>query len=115
MYEDTNYEFSERENEVFSSIALVAKMWGGIAVLSGAPLALLGSESITILVCGIGMCLIGISFWRSGSALRSVVDTEGNDVSHALDGLRHLTKAFRIQVACWVGMTALVVWHTLNS
>ena len=106
-----SYEFSESENRTFSGIALAAQSWGLLSVLTGVPLALLGSQSYAVLVCGVGVCFIGIAFWRAGRSLRSVVETEGDDITHAIAGLHQLTRAFRIQVGCSFGMVLVVGWH----
>ena len=56
--------------------------------------------------------IIGLAFIGGGKGLSRVVDTEGDDVTHLMEGLDQLTRAFTIRIALMIivlGLVGLVV------
>lgn len=124
----SQYEFDEVENYTIARAAKFAKVWGIFALIIGALLliaiigALVMSRDIAwemgvdpTMVMGIiaGLSplaivnlIIGGLYIASGSALRAVVDTAGNDVPLMMSGLNRLGNAFRIEAI--VTIVALV-------
>jgi hypothetical protein len=128
------YEFNPTENITIADVARYARLWGIISLVSGALVLLLGigvaamggaiaaatagragasALSSSAAVAAIGIALVptalvsiigGIFYVRSGEALRSVVDTQGNDIALLTEAVRSLTLAFKIEaIAMAVG------------
>jgi len=129
-----NYEFNELENSQLASTARFAKLWGIISLVSGILILLMGigitvmmagvtaaaasSSSSTpgmspAAIGAIGVGLIpsalvsiigGIFYMSSGSSLRAVVDTQGNDIPLLMNAVKALSRAFMIEaIAMAVG------------
>lgn len=98
-----DYEFSQNENELIKKTALWAKVLGGVLIVEGAfKLVDIGENPVGTLI-SIGLAIaIGLAFIRGGSGLSKVVDTEGNDVLHLMEGLTQLTRAFTIRIVLMV-------------
>lgn len=99
-----NYEFNDFENSVIDKTASRAKLWGIISTVIGA-LQLLGSCGMvanasyaTYLPSGIIALVVGITFIGVGNSLKSVVQTQGNDMMHMMQALQKLGSAFMIQI-----------------
>lgn len=131
-----NYEFNEIENRTIASAARWAKLWGVISLVSGILLLILGILMVAVvgammaasaasgssgalkpgMIVAIGAGLIpsslvsiigGIFYLSSGSSLRRVVDTQGNDVQLLMNAMRSLSRAFMIEaIAMMVGFVA---------
>jgi hypothetical protein len=113
------YEFDELENRTIARTAKLAKVWGIFALLIGALLLIAIVVAMAFareiawemnadegLVLGVIASLsplaivnliIGGLYIASGSSLRGVVDTAGNDVTLMMNGLNRLANAFRIE------------------
>lgn len=91
----------------------VAVMGGAIAAATAGRSGSSNALSSSAAVAALGIALVptaivsiigGIFYMRSGAALRSVVDTEGNDINLLTDAVRSLTLAFKIEaIAMAVG------------
>ena len=99
-----NYEFNDFENSVIDKTAGRAKLWGIISTVIGA-LQLLGSCGMvanasyaTYLPSGIIALVVGITFIGVGNSLKSVVQTQGNDMMHMMQAMQKLGSAFMIQI-----------------
>lgn len=113
------YEFSPHENQTISKTGKRSTVWGVIALVSGAlllgglvPLFMMRGELVaqgldanwvTVLVVAIAPLAfvnlaIGGMYIGAGKALAKVVDTQGNDIDHMLQGLGKLGNAFMIEV-----------------
>jgi hypothetical protein len=134
MASGQTYEFNDGENLTISNVARYARLWGIISLLTGILVLVLGvvvamlggaiaaasarSPSASPLassavVAALGVALIptalvsiigGIFYMRSGSALQSVVETQGNDIALLTDAVRSLSLAFKIEaIAMAVG------------
>jgi hypothetical protein len=99
-----NYEFNDFENSIIDKSAGRAKLWGIISTVIGV-LQLLGSCGMvanasyaTYLPSGIIALVVGITFIGVGNSLKSVVQTQGNDMMHMMQALQKLGSAFMIQI-----------------
>ena len=91
----------------------VAMMGGAIAAATAGRSGSSNMLSSSAAVAALGIALVptaivsmvgGIFYMRSGAALRSVVDTEGNDIGLLTEAVRSLTLAFKIEaIAMAVG------------
>jgi hypothetical protein len=122
------YEFSAAENQTIAKTASLAKVWGVFALIIGALLLIatgvglaftvdiawdMGVEEAVVtgviaamLPLAIVNLVIGGLYIASGSSLRKVVDTAGNDVTLMLNGLNRLANAFMIEAI--VSVIALI-------
>jgi hypothetical protein len=79
-----------------------ANPFGNAAAVSAIGIALIPSALVSI----IG----GVFYLRSGSALRSVVDTQGDDIRLLTDAVRSLSTAFKIEaIAMAIGFVVGLV------
>ena len=99
-----NYEFNDFENQIIDKTAGRAKLWGIISTVIGA-LQLVGSCGMvanasyaTYLPSGIIALVVGITFIGVGNSLKSVVQTQGNDMMHMMQAMQKLGSAFMIQI-----------------
>ena len=99
-----NYEFNDFENSIIDKTAGRAKLWGIISTVIGG-LQLVGSCGMvanasyaTYLPSGIIALVVGITFIGVGNSLKSVVQTQGNDMMHMMQALQKLGSAFMIQI-----------------
>jgi hypothetical protein len=109
-----NYEFTESENAVIDKTASRAKTWGIISIVIGALqlFASLGAVVQPTLLGqapgGIVALVVGISFLGAGSSLKSVVQTQGNDIPHMMLALQKIGSAFFVQIiATIIGLVLL--------
>jgi hypothetical protein len=99
-----NYEFTEAENAIIDKTASRAKTWGIISIVIGSLqlLASLGSVFNKSLLGqapgGIVALVVGITFLGAGTSLKSVVQTQGNDIPHMMMALQKLGSAFFVQI-----------------
>lgn len=102
---DLDYEFSERENQTIKK----ASTWAIILAIVILIQAGLGAVQnlIQANICGaiIGFAValvIGIAFYKAGTSLKAVVETEGCDTLHMMEAIDKLGTAFlvRIIVVC---------------
>ena len=110
------YEFTAAQNDIIRSAGSRTKIWGiltlcvGVLMALGGLLAMFSGEAFGVvagLIYGLLALItifIGLNFVRAGNALGEVVTTEGNDISHLMDSLHNLGRAFLIQIV------AAVVW-----
>lgn len=111
------YEFGPGENGVIASTAAKAKIWGivsivmgGLQILYGLYGLLFNGAAIPYAFTGVANLVVGGSFLGAGGALRSVVDTQGNDVAHLMTGLRKMGTSFVVlTVALPLGMVLSVI------
>ena len=101
-----NYEFNDAENQVIDKAAGKAKLWGIISTTIGA-LQVLGScgalaspNLATWLPQGIVAIVVGVTFIGVGNSLKSVVQTQGNDLMHMMQALQKMSTAFTVEIVC---------------
>ena len=115
------YEFNDMENQIIDKTAGRAKLWGWISAVLGACQLLggtcgsLASATMAVYVpYGIVMLIVGITFIGVGNSLRSVVQTQGNDIAHMMQAMQKLGSAFFIQsIACIVMLVLAIIISVL--
>jgi len=120
------YEFNAAENQIIGKTASRAYLWGLIAVAGGllgilvvaglSVWAVIQSKSalpLVAIVVAVPLILINVaigwSYMGAGKSLRSVVETEGNDIQLLMNGLRKITTAFKIESFVVIGAFVLVI------
>ncbi len=107
----SGYEFSAWENATIAKVGSRAKTWGimsilfGILLVTGAGLLFsYGAKEPKLVPIGGAVLAIGIQpvvsgafYFAAGSALASVVTTQGNDIPLMMRALRKLTHAVRVE------------------
>jgi len=101
-----NYEFNDMENAVIDKTASRAKLWGIISITIGALECMASCGAVaspglaTNLPTGIVAIVVGVSFLGVGNSLKSVVQTQGNDMMHMMQALQKMGGAFMVQIVC---------------
>lgn len=101
-----SYEFNETENSIIDKTAARAKLWGTISTVIGAlqVLSSCGAAAsptfIANLPTGIVAIVVGVAFMGVGNSLKSVVNTQGNDLVHMMQALEKMSGAFMVQIIC---------------
>jgi hypothetical protein len=99
-----NYEFNDLENGIIGKAAGRARTWGIISIVIGALYTLSGiffflAPTLLInLATGIVGIIVGVTFLGAGNSLRTVVDTQGNDMQHMMQAMEKLASAFMVQI-----------------
>lgn len=97
-----DYEFSPSDESVIGGTARWVGIWAWFAMVGGAITAagslLTLPDGVEGLAFGTVYLIIGIYFRGAGRSLKSVVETEGNDVHHLLSALGSLQSAFKVMV-----------------
>jgi len=95
------YEFDDLEEQAFSKcalwltvVSLAMFVWSGLNVWAGISEMNVGS----FVQAGVGI-LLAVLLWQARSSFTAVVDTQGNDISHALAAMSSLKIYFWIQAA----------------
>ncbi len=135
-----NYEFNAAENQVIGTAGSRASLWG-IVSLVGGGLMIVGGLIATIFgivtiasarysstrmagaaTMGAGFVLLmmalqplisGKLYLDAGKALKTVVDTQGNDITHVLEGLAKLRNAIRLEAIVAIVAVVLGLMFTL--
>jgi hypothetical protein len=117
--QQAQYEFGPAENIVIGDCGGRARVWGVLCILAGAVQlvasllniigVLPGNGAIFSLPAGVFNILLGVYFTRAGGAMKSVVDTQGNDISLMMDSLRSLSRAFFVQIIATAVFILLVL------
>ncbi len=112
------YEFNAAENAVIDKCANRAKLWGTISTVIGALQVLVSCGAVASpnllgqLPSGIVAIVMGIVFMGVGNSLKSVVNSQGNDLTHMMQALEKLGGAFMVQIVCaiiYVVLAAIVI------
>lgn len=109
VVQGNHYEFTSEQNAFL--MKLVSKMrWFGIAVI------ILGAFQVVIhvffkvnflnVMYGLFILLVGTLTVEVSHYFRKIVKTEGSDLDHLMNALRHLYKVYNIQY--WIALTGLV-------
>jgi hypothetical protein len=121
------YEFGPFENDTIESVAKFARWWGILSLVGGALLVLfaigmagvgamhavlpessaaqagsLGAISAVVGMQALVFLSVGVFYLKSGGALRSVVDTQGNDIELLMNAMRTMKRAFQIEAIATV-------------
>jgi hypothetical protein len=114
-----NYEFNEYENSIIDKCAARAKLWGIISTTIGAlqvmgSCGMIASPSLaTYLPSGIVAIVVGVTFIGAGNSLKSVVQTQGNDMMHMMQAFQKMSTAFIIEIICAIVGFVLAVLGVL--
>jgi hypothetical protein len=113
------YEFGPAENIVISDCAGRAKVWGVLCLLAGAIQIIAsglniagmlpGNGAIFSLPAGVFNLVLGAYFVRAGGSMKTVVDTQGHDITHLMEALRNLSRAFFVQIIATAVFILLVL------
>lgn len=113
------YEFGPAENIVIGDCGGRARIWGILCILAGAVQlvasvlnivgVLPGNGAIFSLPTGLFNILLGVYFTRAGGGMKSVVDTQGNDITLMMESLRSLSRAFFVQIIATAVFILLVL------
>ncbi len=109
------YEFNETENAVIDKTAGRAKLWGIISTVVGVLQicfscgAVSRPDMATYLPTGIIAIVVGLTFLGVGNSLKSVVQTQGNDMAHMMQAMDKISTAFLIQIICTIIGAVLAV------
>jgi hypothetical protein len=90
------YEFTTKENLTLSQAAHWARVLGAINVLTGITQLSNGFAGLVNMAIYL---VIGMALWNGGGALKRVVDTQGDDISHMMDAMTNLARVFTIRLA----------------
>lgn len=88
------YEFNEMENRTIAKVGLWAMVLG-VVYFADAALSLV--PDFNVIGAGISVT-IGIFYLLGGRAFRTVVNTEGSDVTHMLSALSKVGIAFLVRI-----------------
>lgn len=131
------YEFTPDENARIAKLAWRVRVWGILALVSGI-VGVLAFAAIWLVVAGRGWsqagfllgsgivmapvmvvnAIIAVLYLSAGKSLRSVVDTQHDDIPHLLDGLERLGGAFRIETilgSIGVVTGAIALWAVVKE
>ncbi len=113
------YEFDAAQNEILRRSARLTTVWGVVAVLAGLLVAYWGvrimadpeswAEVAASFGTAIPLIVVGLASLRIGGRLMAIVGTEGNDVTHFMDAVSAVGRAFMLQAILIVGWIGLMV------
>jgi hypothetical protein len=110
------YEFTADEAARIAKLAWRVRVWGILALVSGI-IGVLAFTAVWLVIAGRGWsqagfllasgvvmapvmvvnAIIAVLYIGAGKSLRSIVDTQQQDIPHLMDGLERLGGAFRIE------------------
>jgi hypothetical protein len=121
-----SYEFNSFENDVLRRVGARARTWGVMSVVIGVLLMLLALIALASLPAKVGQpvgiaagllalppILSGTLYASAGAAMRSVVESEGNDVVLVMNAVKSLTRAMRVET--WAAMVAFGIGCVLGA
>ncbi len=139
------YEFGPFENATIEGVAKFARWWGILSLVGGALLVLfalgmaglgamhavlpestaaqagsLGAVSAVVGMQALVFLSVGVFYLKSGGALRSVIDTQGNDVELLMNAMQTMKRAFQIEaiatvVGFFMGFILNIIIRIANS
>lgn len=113
--EPRGYEFTDVQNATIERAARWIGFWSWIAIvtgfLTGIVPVLTGENMVGGIVTAVVYVLIGMYFRDSAASMRSVVETEGDDIPHLMSAVDKLASAFKVMgvlviLAVVVGLVA---------
>ena len=118
----SEYEFSDRQNELVGALAGKMSFVGTMMIVFGILLDLGGLVSILLLHLAptsgaaltnviAGAALLCVGFWTRGAAVhfQRIVDTEGSDVSNLMTALEELFRIYSLQRVLFLFTSVLAV------
>jgi len=113
------YEFNESENIVIGDCGGRARVWGVLCIVAGAIQIIAsglnlggmmkGNGWVFSLPAGVFNVVLGVYFARAGGALKSVVETQGSDITLMMDALKSMSRALLIQIIATAVFILLVL------
>lgn len=115
------YEFDATENETIARAARWIGFWSWIAILGGAFVAVVSflddqagvGDVVGGLVVAAVYLAIGIYYRGATRAMRSVVETRGDDIAHLLTAVERLGSAHKVMGVLVIVMFAFVALAVL--
>jgi hypothetical protein len=103
------YEFPESENALFRNLAWKMHFVGLFLISIGLLTIAIGGLVLHIgpILTGTYSAILGIWTQRASTAFKSIVDTQGKDVTHLLEALEDLRKLYTLQY--WLCVLTLAV------
>jgi hypothetical protein len=105
---ERQYEFKPQENKIIGELAAKMHFVGLFLLASG--LLVIGIGVVVHhygpIISGTLFCVVGLWTQRASVSLKSVVYTEGNDISHLISALEDLRKLYSLQY--WLLVLALL-------
>jgi hypothetical protein len=98
--EEKQYEFKPGENRIIGQLASKMHFVGLFLLAMGLLVIAIGVVvvfHIGPIISGTLACVVGLWTQRASTSLQSVVQTEGNDMSHLMDALDDLRKLYSLQ------------------
>ena len=113
-----SYEFSESENQVFSSLSKAMKFVGIFQIVMGALQGLLailaiagtnlGGAASAAIQAGL-LVTFGLLTVRAAEPVMMIVTTQGDDIGHLMSAMRQLDKLYNLQKIVMIVALALGV------
>lgn len=107
-----DYEFAPHEDIVIGAMATRAKLWGYLSLIAGGLMTLIGVGVMVVmrgdakgvgaggalLAIALAPAISGYSYVSAGGAMRRVVTSSGDDISHMMSAISSLRSAVRVEV-----------------
>jgi hypothetical protein len=105
---EAQYEFKPQENKIIGELAARMHFVGLFLLASGLLVIGIGVlvHHYGPIISGTLFCVVGLWTQRASVSLKSVVYTEGNDISHLIAALEDLRKLYSLQF--WLLIIALM-------
>ena len=107
---DHQYEFRGTENKIILQLARKMQFVGIFLLIMGLLIIGIGVAVVFHagpIVSGTLACVVGLWTQRASVSLRSVVKTEGRDITHLMDALDDLRKLYSLQY--WLLIVGLLL------
>jgi hypothetical protein len=106
---DKQYEFKASENRIIGQLAWKMNFVGLFLLANGLLIIAIGIGVFHAgpIISGTLTCVVGLWTQRASVSFRSVVDTEGHDISHLMKALDDLRKLYSLQF--WLVILGLVL------
>ena len=107
MEEQSQYEFSEKENILVGSLSKKMRYVGIIGIVFGILEIISGvfGEKISIFK-GVISIIVGIWTMRASESFQKIVDTTGSDITNLLNALSEMKKLYTLQF--WIFIIEVV-------
>jgi hypothetical protein len=107
---DKQYEFKPNENKIIGQLASKMHFVGLFLLAVGLLIIAIGVAVVFHagpIITGALACVVGLWTQRASASFKSVVQTEGKDISHLMDALDDLRKLYSLQY--WLLILGLVL------
>jgi hypothetical protein len=113
---EKQYEFNPHENKIISQLASKMHFVGLFLLAVGLVMIAIGVIVVFHagpIMTGALACVVGLWTQRASTSLRSVVQTEGRDITHLMDALDDLRKLYSLQywlLILGVALSLALLW-----